>query len=153
MNAHYITVKLRKMFYQLYNIRKFLDNSDRKLFFNTIILPHIIYASPFLLHTNKAAISALTKTYNRSLKILFKIPFRLSSANLPSLTGIPSLTTSIKKFCLLYIFNIFYQLCPPIIHLFFKKSSGNFIHKCASTFLIYNHISYLWNNLPSKYKV
>ena len=99
-HAHYITLKLRKMFYTLSNIRKFLDNSDRKLFFNTIILPYIVYASPFLLHTNKEAISALKKTYNRSIKILFKIPFRLSSANLPSLTGIPSLTTSIKKILL-----------------------------------------------------
>ena len=89
-----ITVKLRKMFYTLYNIRKCLDNSDRNLFFNTIVLPHIIYASRFLLNTIKATISALTKTYNRSLKILFKIPFHSSFANLPSLTGIPSLTTS-----------------------------------------------------------
>ena len=151
-HAHFITLKLRKMFYTLYNIRKFLDNTDRKLFFNTIILPHIIYASPFLLHTNKAAISALTKTYNRSLKILFKIPFRLSSANLPSLTGIPSLTTSIKKFCLLYLFKIFYQRCPPIIHSLFKKSSSNFILKRASTLSFYNHIACEWNNLPRKIK-
>ena len=106
-HPHFITLKLGNMFYTLYNIQKFLDTSDRKLFFNTIILPHIIYVSSFLLHTNKATISALTKTYNCSLKILFKIPFRSSSANLPSLTGIPSLTTFIKNFCLLYLFKIF----------------------------------------------
>ena len=111
-HAHFITMKLRKMFYTLYNIRKFLGNSDRKLFFNTIILPHIIYASHFLLHTNKAAISALTKTFNRSLKILFKILIRSSSANIPSLTGNPSLTSSIKNSACFTSSKIFINIVP-----------------------------------------
>ena len=149
-----IIPNIRKHFSFFSYIAKFLDRHHKQFIFRAFIFPFILYATPFLLNTSNIKIKKLTITFNRALKLLFRLPFLSSTNNLPQHTGISSLSSLIRHHSFIYAYLIFKKLSPPlIIKNFITTYRNNFILKSQKrNNSIHNTIAIHWNTLPHNIK-
>ena len=142
--------KLYKIFFQLSTITNF---PTKKLIFNSFILPHILYATPFILNCDKGHSVQLQRAFNKSIKLLFRLPHLFPSHLLSSKTNTPCLSKYVTTYSLLYAHKLHHTPLESHKPFFKTTKRHNFIidpHKDSNS--IHNKISEIWNILPSSIK-
>jgi len=111
------------------------------------------YAIPFILFCDITQFTFLNRAYNKALKILFALPHRFHSINLPLVTNIPSFSCIINKHSAIIAHTVFHLPLPAHTSFFIRTQRYNFIidpHKDKRS--LHNHLSEVWNSLTYKQK-
>jgi len=148
-----ILPNIRKMFKYFYFLSSVTNKTTKKTLFDSFILPHIHYAIPFILFCDITQFTFLNRTYNKALKILFALPHRFHSIDLPLVTNIPSLSSIIKKHSAIIAHTLFHSPIPAHTSFFIRTQRCNFIldpHRDKRS--VHNHLSEVWNSLTYQQK-
>jgi len=149
-----ILPNIRKMMKYFYFLSSATSRATKKLLFYSFILPHIHYSIPFILLCDNTLLTLINRTYNKALKLLYSLPLRYPTKDLPSFTNIPSLSSIINKHSAILAHTLFYSPLPAHNIFFIRTKRLNFLldsHKDRRS--IHNHICEVWNRLPIKQKV
>lgn len=149
-HIYHICNNIKRLFHSFYFFRDIFDKHTKQLFFNAYVIPHILYAVPFLINCNQDLMKKLNVAYKSAIKILFKYPRQFPSITLHNTTGIENLHSLIKLHTAVYAYKIYTKQVPNIIHTHFHSTiRHNFIlHTHTNANSIYNNLCMLWNNLP-----
>ena len=77
-------------------IRNSLTINIKTLLIKSLIIPHILYACPFIHTTHKYNLTSLSKSYIRIIKILFNFPMLTPSEIVITSSHVPSLNSIIQ---------------------------------------------------------
>ena len=140
---------IRKVYPILYQLARISDKNTKKIIFHSFILPHIIYSLPFINICDKSAFIHLERTYNKALRILFCLPYRFPSHNLPQKTNIPSLSEVFYHHTTLLAHRIYNNPLPDIDLHFRRTKRHNFIiDHHTDNYSMHNFMAQAWNALP-----
>ena len=144
---------IRKMYSSLYQISYITDKQTKEMVFNAFIIPHILYALPFIQISNQNIINKMERAYNRAIKILYNLPMSFPTRELQQRTNIPNLPDSCYKISLMHAHRTFYNAVPNIDKYFSHTKRNNFIidpHQDDKS--LHNFLSIIWNNLHTNMK-
>ena len=139
--------KVRQHFKIFLCLSNYLSENDKANFFRASIFPHILYSVPFISISNKKSFAALSRNYNRAIKLLFNLPLLFHSADLPQRCNVLSLSSLVERHLLTYSYLIYHQRTPAILNSYFHRTSHlNFIikpHRDSKS--IHNMLAIEWN--------
>ena len=148
-----IIPRIRQTYPTLFLLSKVISKVVKIVIFYSFILPHILYAIPFIKICNKNHFVQLNRVYNKAVKILFCLPHRTASETLPSKTNIPNLYTIVNHHTALLSHKFFHHCLPNINKYFVRTPRNNFILDCHSDEKsTHNILAQTWNKLPSNIK-
>ena len=95
INSHvtHLVRSLNKYITVFKTFRNLMTNNIKTLLVKSLIIPHIMYACPFLHTIHKKNINTLHVSYIRIIKILFHLPIRSHTDNVLHLCKLPSVST------------------------------------------------------------
>ena len=152
MSLNISASRLKCCFQVFYNLRNMISDERKRLLVTAYILPHITYATPFLINCTSKTKSILDITYKKAVKILFRLPHRFPTKQLTKKTGCTSIEIIFHS--LIYAFKIFRNISPLIISSDFRRTLRNNFILChqKDQMSLRNNLCLLWNNLSCEQK-
>ncbi len=118
----------------IYHTRDIIPQASKYSIYNAFVLPHLLYASPFIFKASKYDINSLQRCINRVIKILFRIPKLTSTQQVYKILNIHSIDQIINNEFLKLANRIYIKRAPTNIEQHFKISNS----KRRKAFLVHH---------------